>query len=326
MLLMNQEIGKEVIILYKEDLNREDVKACICTIKEKNEMLGVSLEQYLKAGENGIRQDVLKFFCDNIHSISTEQDVIYNLISLLDKKALTPSWYEWINAYFKQNTTFSIDDFMTLLQDALDKKISLMKVKDIFEKGKGDMLCIYQEIESFQEESYSDETADSENDNLSFQFMDQGKADVVDKFRDKEVNYTGVFGDLLAVVSDRQENIQELIPVQEHLTGYAVSLQNFVNDITSYSGKIVNEWQKDREENARLKALYRMQQKLLESQQSKIIEMREEIFRLKGIIQDYEKAELHRAAMSRKIDELHTLSGQDSFHGGFGSGNYIIRG
>lgn len=317
---MNQGVGKEVIILYKEDLNREDVKACICTIKEKNEMLGVSLEQYMKAGENGLRQDVLNFFCDNIHSISTEQDVIYNLVSLLDKMELTPSWYEWINTYFKQNTAFSIDDFMTLLQGALDKKIALAKVKDIFEKGKGDMLCIYEEIEAFQEEKYLDEATDSEN--LSFPFLEHGKTDVVDKYRDKEVNYTGMFGDLLAVVSDRQENMQELMPVQEHLTGYAVSLQNFVNDITNYSGKIVNAWQKDREENARLKALYRMQQKLLDSQQNKIIEMREEIFRLKGIIQDYEKAELHRAAMSRKIDELHTLSGQDSFHGGFSSGNY----
>lgn len=322
---MNQGISKEVIILYKEDLRREDVQNCIRTIKEKNEMLGVSLEQYMKSDNgNGIRHDVLIFFSGNINSISTEQDVIYNFVSLFEKTDVHPGWYEWINSYCKQNVSFTMDDFMTLLQEAMDKNIPLHKVKEIFLAGKEDMFSIYESIEGYVEESWLDEDTDTEEEeHLSYQFLgSHGKSEVLDKYRDRDVNYTGMFGDMLSVVTEGRGDMQELVPVQEHLTGYATSLQNFVNDITSFSGKIVNEWQKDREENARLKSLYRMQQKLLESQQSKIIEMREEIFRLKGIIQDYEKAELHRAAMNRKIDELHSLSGQDSFHGGFGPGKY----
>jgi len=322
---MNQGISKEVIILYKEDLRREDVQNCIRTIKEKNEMLGVSLEQYMKSDNgNRIRHDVLIFFSENINSISMEQDVIYNFVSLFEKTDMHPGWYEWINSYCKQNVSFTMDDFMTLLQEAMDKNIPLHKVKEIFSAGKEDMFSIYESIEGYVEERWLDEDADTEEEEpLSYQFLgSQGKSEVLDKYRDRDVNYTGMFGDMLSVVTGGRGDMQELVPVQEHLTGYATSLQNFVNDITSFSGKIVNEWQKDREENARLKSLYRMQQKLLESQQSKIIEMREEIFRLKGIIQDYEKAELHRAAMNRKIDELHSLSGQDSFHGGFGSCKY----
>lgn len=321
---MEQGISKEIVILNKEDLCREDVQTCIHTIKEKNEMLGVSLEQYIKSdSRNGIRKDVLSFFSENIDAISMEQDFIYNLISLFEKVDMHPGWYEWINAYCKENVAFTMDDFMTLLQEALDKNIPLNRVKDIFAAGKEDMFNIYESIEAYTEENWLDEGADAEEELLSYQFLgSQGKSEVVDTYREKEVSYPGMFGDLLSVVSRRRGDMQELIPVQEHLKGYATSLQNFVNDITSFSGKIVNEWQKDREENARLKSLYGMQQKLLEGQQSKIIEMREEIFRLKGIIQDYEKTELHRAAVSRKIDELHSLSGQDSFHGGFGSGKY----
>lgn len=322
-MLMNQGVSKEIKILYKEDLCREDVKNCIRTIKEKNEMLGVCLEQYMKSdGGKGIRHDVLNYFCENINSISINQDVIYNFVSLLEKTDMHPGWYEWINEYCKQNVSFSMDDFMTLLQEAMDKNIPLHKVKDIFAAGKDDMFSIYESIEKY-EEKWLDEETNTEEENLSYQFLDsQGKSEVIDKYREKDIDYTGMVGDLLSVVTERKGDMQGLVPVQEHLNGYATSLQNFVNDITSYSGRIVNEWQKDREENERLKSLYRMQQKLLRSQQDKIFEMREEIFRLKGIIQDYEKAELHRAAMNRKIDELHSLSGQDSFHGGFGSDKY----
>ena len=172
-------------------------------------------------------------------------------------------------------------------------------------------------------EQWLDEETDVEDEPLSFQFLgSQAKTETMDRYRDKDVNYTGVFGDLLSVVTERRGNTQELIPVQEHLNGYAASLQNFVSDITSFSGKIVNEWQKDRDENDRLKSIFKMQQKLLESQQNKITELREENFKLKEIIQEFEKASLHQAVMNRKIDELHSLSGQDSFHGGFGSGKY----
>lgn len=322
---MNQGISKEVTILYKEDLRREDVQSCIRTIKEKNDMLGVSLEQYLKSDNgNGIRQDVLSFFSENIDSISTEQDVIYNFVSLFEKIDMHPGWYEWINLFCKQQVSFSMDDFMTLLQEAMDKNIPLHKVKEIFLAGKEDMFSIYESIEGYVEENWLDEDSDTEEEEpLSYQFLgSRGKPEVIDKYRDRDINYTGMFGDLLSVVTEGRGNMQELVPVQEHLTGYATALQNFVNDINSFSGRLVNEWQKDREENARLKSLYRMQQKLLESQQNKIIEMREEIFRLKGIIQDFEKAQLHRAAMNRKIDELHSLSGQDSFQSEFGSGKY----
>ena len=321
-MLMNQGVGKDVSILFKEDLRREDVQICLRTIKEKNELLGVSLEQYMKLENgNGIRKDVLMFFSENIHSISTNQDIVYNLVSFFEKTDVNPEWYEWINRYCDQNDSFSVDDFMTLLQEAMDKNIPLYKVKDIFSDGKEDIFSIYESIEEYVEEKWI-EGESREEETLPYQFCgDQNKSAMTDKYLENEVDYTGMFGGLLSVVTDTREDMTELIPVQEHFNGYALSLQNFINDISNFSGRVVNEWQNDRKENARLKSLYKMQQKILEDQQNKITEMREEIFRLKAVIEDYEKAALHQAAMNRKIDELHSLTGKTAFVE-VGSGKY----
>lgn len=310
---MNRENSDDITIICKSDLQKEDVQGCINTIKEKNTLLGVAVEQYIKAeGSRGLREDVLSYFRKNAAIIGDDQDMIYNLISLLGKTFISPAWYEWIRTYFGENQQIPMDDFMTLLQGALEKKIPLEKLKDIFQEGNNSMLQIYEAIEAYVEEQWDGETIPDEDMPTSFP-GEQKRSEIVEKYREQDISYSGVFGEILSVVSGRNAKAQELVMVQEHLNGYAGTLQSFVNDIRSFSGNVVNEWQKDREENARLKALYNMQQKLLESQQGKIDEMRTEIFRLNGIIQEYEKVQQHHAEMSRKINELHLMSDESGY-------------
>lgn len=312
---MNDEYNKGNVLVYKKDLEKEEVKYCLDTIREKNDALGMFLVQNLKADDSqGIRMDVLKFFSENIEQINPDPNFIFNIAILTKNVHLNSEWYGWINSYSKGSRSFPMDDFMTLLYEALNKKIPLQKLKKMFDEDTEGFLNVFQAIESYSEGMWLDEEETEEIRLDSSFYASEDNEDFTDLSNEKEADMASIFGSLLTVVSDRRCEDNALIPVQKHLSGYAVSLQNFVNDITTYSGKIVNEWQKDRDENERLKSLNRLQQKLMEGQQRKMEDMRTEIIRLNAKLQEAEKSEMHRAAISRKISELQSLSLNDSFH------------
>lgn len=314
---MDENSIKTCKILSWNDLQDSKATECLKIIREKNESLAVLLEQNLKMEDAaGIRADVLSYLCNSVDDISEDQIFVFNIVMLTRNEALTPAWYEWFIQYFKSEHAISMDEFMALLSEALEKKIPLEKLKEIFSDCKNNLLDIYESINSYKDDEISPVVKNVQSEisvtpDEKSQHMKGEKTEVIEPFHENESDFAKVLSGLIAVVSNDDEEKKDVyLSGRERLMQIASGLYSFGNDITACTGEILRDWQRERDESARLKTLCKLQQKFLSSQQQKIDEMRNEIIRLKGKLQDAEKTEMHHAAINEKINELQMLSGK----------------
>ena len=74
---------------------------------------------------------------------------------------------------------------------------------------------------------------------------------------------------------------------------------------------VVRDWENDKIEIERLKALYEIERRLLSGQQEKIATLQNEIDVLNTKLRAAEKSEIRRQEIDKKLSELQTLTKQE---------------
>lgn len=310
-------------VLDKTDLNKPEVKELLNTIKEKNYELYTQIFLAFEKKDVAVcREDVLQYLAENAKKLYKDTLYIYHIASLMENIKLEPSWYEWVNNYFCQGGGAGVDEFMIVLGEAIEKEIPLKDTIRLFEQGDEDILTIYEAIDEYNPHALNkgEESEESLKDELDVQEK-VSEEHVVQTVENETVsnsdgaivgnnmdNFTGLFESLVKVMSIKGRSMDNgVLDVQDNLNKIVAKFQLAITELSAYSTEIIREWEKDKEENERLLALNKLQQKALENQQRRINSLRDENSILLAKIQDANKSELRRAGINKKLSELQSL-------------------
>ena len=108
--------------------------------------------------------------------------------------------------------------------------------------------------------------------------------------------------------SSKQFDGNDTVLFQKKFTELMTCLQNNINEVNAFAGEIIHEWEKDKEEVRRLRAIYNIQQSALSRQQQNLYEAEDEISRLQAAVRDAEKMEQHYETISQKVEEIQKLT------------------
>ena len=309
-------------VLDKTDLNRPEVKELLNTIKEKNYELYTQIFLAFEKKDVAVcREDVLRYLAENAEKLYKDTLYTYHIASLLENIKLEPSWYEWVNNYFCQGGGAGVDEFMIVLGEAIEKEMPLKDTIKLFEQS-DDIIAIYEAIDEYNPKA-SNKEEESENkikDKLdvpekvseehSVQTVENETVANTDRIirENSMVSFTGMFESLVKVMSIKGRSMDNgVLDVQDNLNKIVAKFQLAITELSAYSTEIIREWEKDKEENERLLALNKLQQKALENQQRRINSLRDENSILLAKIQDANKSEFRKASINKKISELQSL-------------------
>lgn len=292
-------------LIVMKDLEDAELQRQMDTIKEKNTLLYKNIMRCLKKEDfKGLRDDVLQCLAENADKFQDEKNVetVFQIDDLIKDQRIKPEDYEWLIAYWN-SSTLATSVVIVLFMMAVDKKMSLEEIKPCFESD--DEMAIFERIESYvcDEQPESGVTAVANMENGTIQVREESR-------QNKDENgIVSVFSDLLTVMSSgKQQDNNDTVLYQKKFTELMTCLQNNVNEVNVFVGEIIHEWEKDKEEVRRLRAIYNIQQSALARQQQNLYEAEEEISRLQAAVRDAEKMELHYETISQKVEEIQKLT------------------
>lgn len=295
---------KYKVITTDDFLNDEALQKCMDTIKEKNEILYKSLYGRLRKGDfPGMRDDVLYGITEYADHINDDKNIeaSFYIADIVHDIRISPDGYEWFIDSVN-HSSLGVSNLAALFTLALDKGISISEIKEIFSCD--DEISIMGSIESHKSEDVSEKAVPAES--------DAGNKPLAES---KTNEYGGgnsivsVFGDLLTVMTcGKNDNENTIYPIQNKYNEILSGLQNGLNDAGILFGEIIHEWEADKEEILRLKAIYNMQQRMLAGLQQRLHESEEEIFRLQAVVRDAEKMEIHYESINKKVQEIQELA------------------
>lgn len=286
-----------------DDPESQDIQNYLDTIRDKNEQLYKRLLRILKRSDfTGMRKDVLQCLADNADSIAEDSQFVFHLLSLIDDRRITPDYYIWLIEYCK-NTTIDISDIMASLSVAIDNGMPLHDIQECFEND--DFLIVFERIEKYSVSGMPEDDRD----------VDVNESDIkevslpLQKDNNEDNSLVSVFGDLLTIMTmGKRSEESEIASVRERFDEIVSALRQNVNNASSFFGGIIHEWDMDKEEILRLKAIYNIQQRALSKQHQKIYEAEQEISRLRVALQEAEKRELQYETINKKVREIQTLT------------------
>ena len=187
---------------------------------------------------------------------------------------------------------------------ALDKKLRLEEIQSCFESE--DEMSIFERIEGYSNEDKE------QNESNAITVVNTEKGNVQNPENEQQIrNRNGVvsvFSDLLTVMSSKQFDGNDMVLFQKKFTELMTCLQNNINEVNAFAGEIIHEWEKDKEEVRRLRAIYNIQQSALSRQQQNLYDAEDEISRLQAAVRDAEKMEQHYETISQKVEEIQKLT------------------
>lgn len=292
---------------YKADLSNTTVSGYMDRIKERRYFLFQSINQILNGQSLGIRADVLAYIADNIDNFMDDKDYALHISSLVGNADIGPEWYEWINSFSKSDNPIGVGDFMIFLTDAIEKEIPLRNVKQMFESGDDDILKIYEKMDKYVQ--LLDAGSDNSSDDAEGQEgpVPTQSVDTVEKNEEtqivtgREPAFAEMFEDLATIMGSNTRGDDDALKMQDDFNKALTSIQTLAIEI-------FREWGKDKDTIARMNALHNVYQRLLNGQQTKINEMRNEITRLRHQIREAERTAMKHEAINQKILELQELS------------------
>lgn len=305
-------------ILYLKDIKEENVEALLNNIAQENANLhDCIVENLRKENTFGIRNDVLQYTSEHISDFRKDQEYAFNIASLMFNVKISPDHLDWINTYFAEINKIKLDDFMIVFSEAVEKDIPLNKIKEYFSE-ETDELKVYEKIISYKEELSETNAEEAEHNENALEVAAKPEDVEVTKTEEQKVEDTSptqqqeamteMFDNLLTAMTYREKGDNEsVLKVQDDLNKIIAKFQVAATELATYATVIIRDWEKDKEEIRRLKALHEIQQKLMGSQQYKINEQRNEIISLKKRISIAEKSEMQRDAIKQKISDLDSL-------------------
>lgn len=317
-------MNMEFEIIYLKDIEKLEIAKILDTIKEKNDGMYDALLSHLRSeGTSGIRDDVLKFIANHIEEFKTDENYLYNIAALVGNAKVTPDHLSWAVSYFNNENLISIDDFMIIFSEAIEKDMPLSVIQKCYKDAGNNEVQLYEKIVSYSgEEKKEEETEDNvAGESASDEKTEDKKlelanvsADVVEEM-EKDTSKTDMeemFENLLVAMSHGNKTMDmSVIRVQEEFNKIVAKLQVDLTELTSYVTQVVREWEGDKEEIGRLNALTKIQQKVMSNQQQRINELQGKILRQENRIREAEKFEMQQAAIQRKITELGSLAASE---------------
>ena len=129
----------------------------------------------------------------------------------------------------------------------------------------------------------------------------------------REQEVSNIFGNLLTVMSE--DNAKNTISMQNELAQIIANFQTSYNQMSTFAYDLIHQWNCDRQEMERLKALFQLQQQVLSSQTMKINELRNLLDQKDNEIKKSVQRELKQEEISKKIMELNSLSEETTSFG-----------
>lgn len=317
-------MNMEFEIIYLKDIEKLEIAKILDTIKEKNDGMYDALLSHLRSeGTSGIRDDVLKFIANHIEEFKTDENYLYNIAALVGNAKVTPDHLSWAVSYFNNENLISIDDFMIIFSEAIEKDMPLSVIQKCYKDAGNNEVQLYEKIVSYSgEEKKEEETEDNvAGESASDEKTEDKKlelanvsADVVEEMEEdtSKTDMEEMFENLLVAMSHGNKTMDmSVIRVQEEFNKIVAKLQVDLTELTSYVTQVVREWEGDKEEIGRLNALSKIQQKVMSNQQQRINELQGKILRQENRIREAEKFEMQQAAIQRKITELGSLAASE---------------
>lgn len=317
-------MNMEFEIIYLKDIEKLEIAKILDTIKEKNDGMYDALLSHLRSeGTSGIRDDVLKFIANHIEEFKTDENYLYNIAALVGNAKVTPDHLSWAVSYFNNENLISIDDFMIIFSEAIEKDMPLSVIQKCYKDAGNNEVQLYEKIVSYSgEEKKEEETEDNvAGESASDEKTEDKKlelanvsADVVEEMEEdtSKTDMEEMFENLLVAMSHGNKTMDmSVIRVQEEFNKIVAKLQVDLTELTSYVTQVVREWEGDKEEIGRLNALTKIQQKVMSNQQQRINELQGKILRQENRIREAEKFEMQQAAIQRKITELGSLAASE---------------
>lgn len=317
-------MNDEFTIIYFKDIEKPEITEILDTIKKKNDGMYDALLSHLRSeGTSGIRDDILKFIANHIEEFKTDENYLYNIAALVGNAKVTPDHMSWAVSYFNNENLISIDDFMIIFSEAIEKDMPLSVIQKCYKDAGNNEVQLYEKIVSYGgEEKKKEETEDNvAGESASDEKTEDKKlelanvsADVVEEMEEdtSKTDMEEMFENLLVAMSHGNKTMDmSVIRVQEGFNKIVAKLQVDLTELTSYVTQVVREWEGDKEEIGRLNALTKIQQKVMSNQQQRINELQGKILRQENRIREAEKFEMQQAAIQRKITELGSLAASE---------------
>lgn len=316
-------------IIFLDNMAEAAIADLFSMLELNNSRLhGFLMENLSKDKSLGIREDVLRYVCEEALDFGTDNKYLFNIATLMCNIKIGLEHFKWVNEYYNHNDSgnkIGIDDFGIVFVEAVEKNIPLPQIKKIFNE-ESDEIVIYEKVLDYD---VSGETSPGMTD-----YDEEVEAITPDTHEDKklvtssvpeklEINtittetpsadkgFEDMFNSLVDVMTfkNKKEN-SSAYEIYEHLNQIIAKFQIASTEMASYSSEVVHEIEKDKEEIGRLNAMITLQQKMINNQMQKINEMRSELVRLQSVIRDAEKTEMRREAINQKISELQHLTSQ----------------
>lgn len=298
------------------DIIKDDIKVILDEIQEKNETLHDAVLVKIKI--TGIRYDVLCALNEYADAVGAEDSFIFQMSALMENEDISPEWFEWLINYHKSVNKLDMGDIIILISSAIDNGVEYDVFKSFFENNdNADIFEIYGLMDDF----INGRDTDKKKDGNELSGIEAGApfSEVAPIDNSALQNRSGaqgalsnpanVFDNLLSVITTgRDMKFESIAPVQENFMDMLQRIEAVSKDLSLYCNNVVREWESDKVQIERLKALYRLQQRILASQQEKINNMNDEIVRLQSIVRNAERSEMRREQINQKISELQNLA------------------
>ena len=231
----------------------------------------------------------------------------------MEDPEISPEWYGFLNNYHKNINKIGVGDLMIIINGAIQQNISFERFEALFDEDATDVYAIFSRIHGTgaDEEKIIDAVDNTDKEKIEVADFREGELrenDSEDIKRDSPVH---VFDNLIQVITagrEREENIQS---IQNRFNEYVNGLQGYVRDLSVFMNNVVRDWENDKIEIERLKALYEIERRLLSGQQEKIATLQNEIDVLNTKLRAAEKSEIRRQEIDKKLSELQTLTKQE---------------
>ena len=293
-------------------INDEEIKVLLDRISEDNDALHESIMRKLRTGVS-VRRDVLEYLSENAADIDCGDEYLFNFSTLMEDPEISPEWYGFLNNYHKNINKIGVGDLMIIINGAIQQNISFERFEALFDEDATDVYAIFSRIHGTgaDEEKIIDAVDNTDKEKIEVADFREGELrenDSEDIKRDSPVH---VFDNLIQVITagrEREENIQS---IQNRFNEYVNGLQGYVRDLSVFMNNVVRDWENDKIEIERLKALYEIERRLLSGQQEKIATLQNEIDVLNTKLRAAEKSEIRRQEIDKKLSELQTLTKQE---------------
>lgn len=316
-------MDEKLVLLSLKDRDNPEIENLFTQLKENNRVLYQFLYNTLRKDPLlGIRKDVLKYVAENAAQFNQDRRYMFNLAGIMCNIKILPEHIKWVDDFLKSKGYETVDDFIIVFSQAVEKDIPLTQIKELFDK-ESDQLALYQKIACYQKVS-DEEKNDSLNETNEIEAENTVENAVENAVEEIEENnsiaeekegiishgsdFAEMFHNIITVMSKKEGADDEIYSVDENFKQIIVKFQLATSELMAYASEVVHMMEGEKEKNERLNALLSIQQRALSGQQEKINELRIQNTHLRARIQSAEKSEMRREAINQKINELQNLT------------------